>query len=83
MTSDLCPLRLTSFVLKSFGGAKPYIFVDPAHIAQAKAWLASHQQTDGCIASVGKLFHNGMKVKRSQTSVGNKSIILLPPNVRR
>ncbi|XP_038830413.1 alpha-2-macroglobulin-like [Salvelinus namaycush] len=52
---------LTSFVLKSFGGAKPYIFVDPAHIAQAKAWLASHQQTDGCIASVGKLFHNGMK----------------------
>uniref|UniRef100_A0A8C7KJ16 Alpha-2-macroglobulin-like n=1 Tax=Oncorhynchus kisutch TaxID=8019 RepID=A0A8C7KJ16_ONCKI len=52
---------LTSFVLKSFGGAKPYIFVDPAHMAQAKAWLASHQQTDGCIASVGKLFHNGMK----------------------
>uniref|UniRef100_A0AAZ3RB80 A2ML1 protein n=1 Tax=Oncorhynchus tshawytscha TaxID=74940 RepID=A0AAZ3RB80_ONCTS len=52
---------LTSFVLKSFGGAKPYIFVDPTHIAQAKAWLASHQQTDGCIASVGKLFHNGMK----------------------
>ncbi|XP_071214469.1 alpha-2-macroglobulin-like isoform X1 [Salvelinus alpinus] len=52
---------LTSFVLKSFGGAKPYIFVDPAHIAQAKAWLASHQQKDGCITSVGKLFHNGMK----------------------
>uniref|UniRef100_A0A8C7W9Y3 Alpha-2-macroglobulin-like protein 1 n=1 Tax=Oncorhynchus mykiss TaxID=8022 RepID=A0A8C7W9Y3_ONCMY len=52
---------LTSFVLKSFGGAKPYIFVDPAHIAQAKAWLASHQQNDGCITSVGKLFHNGMK----------------------
>uniref|UniRef100_A0A4W5PHS5 Alpha-2-macroglobulin domain-containing protein n=1 Tax=Hucho hucho TaxID=62062 RepID=A0A4W5PHS5_9TELE len=52
---------LTSFVLKSFGGAKPYIFVDPAHISQAKAWLAGHQQKDGCIASVGKLFHNGMK----------------------
>eukprot|EP00063_Salmo_salar_P071257 XP_014046092.1 PREDICTED: murinoglobulin-2-like [Salmo salar] len=59
---------LTSFVMKSFGGAKPYIFVDPAHIAQAKAWLASHQQTDGCIASVGKLFHNGMKVKESELS---------------
>ncbi|XP_041731964.2 alpha-2-macroglobulin-like isoform X2 [Coregonus clupeaformis] len=52
---------LTSFVLKSFGGAKPYIFVDPAHIAQAKAWLASHQQKDGCITSVGQLFHNDMK----------------------
>uniref|UniRef100_A0A4W5PHM6 Alpha-macroglobulin receptor-binding domain-containing protein n=1 Tax=Hucho hucho TaxID=62062 RepID=A0A4W5PHM6_9TELE len=54
-------IMLTSFVLKSFGGAKPYIFVDPAHIAQAKAWLAGHQQKDGCIASMGKLFHNGMK----------------------
>ncbi|XP_042150867.1 alpha-2-macroglobulin-like [Oncorhynchus tshawytscha] len=52
---------LTSFVLKSFGGAKPYIFVDPAHIAQAKAWLASHQQNDGSITSAGKLFHYGMK----------------------
>uniref|UniRef100_A0A3P8Z7R4 Alpha-2-macroglobulin domain-containing protein n=1 Tax=Esox lucius TaxID=8010 RepID=A0A3P8Z7R4_ESOLU len=52
---------LTSFVLKSFGGAIPYIFVDPNHIAQAKTWLASHQQEDGCVASVGKLFHNGMK----------------------
>ncbi|KAL0973050.1 hypothetical protein UPYG_G00198230 [Umbra pygmaea] len=52
---------LTSFVLKSFGAAKPYIYVDPSHISQAKAWLASHQQEDGCIASVGKLLHNGMK----------------------
>ncbi|KAJ7995147.1 hypothetical protein DPEC_G00241550 [Dallia pectoralis] len=52
---------LTSFVLKSFGGARPYIFVDPAHITQAKTWLAGLQQEDGCIASVGKLFHNGMK----------------------
>ncbi|XP_046891299.1 alpha-2-macroglobulin-like isoform X2 [Hypomesus transpacificus] len=52
---------LTSFVMKSFGGARPFIFVDPAHIAKAKSWLAGLQQPDGCIASVGKLFHNGMK----------------------
>uniref|UniRef100_A0A667YGG1 Alpha-2-macroglobulin-like protein 1 n=1 Tax=Myripristis murdjan TaxID=586833 RepID=A0A667YGG1_9TELE len=52
---------LTSFVMKSFGGAKPYIFVDPKHIADARKWLASHQRQDGCINSVGKLFHNGMK----------------------
>lgn len=49
--------------MKSFGGARPFIFVDPAHIAKAKSWLAGLQQPDGCIASVGKLFHNGMKVK--------------------
>ncbi|XP_062241283.1 alpha-2-macroglobulin-P isoform X2 [Platichthys flesus] len=52
---------LTSFVMKSFGGARPYIFVDPKHITEARRWLATHQQPDGCIRSVGKLFHNGMK----------------------
>uniref|UniRef100_A0A3Q2Y1S1 Alpha-2-macroglobulin-like protein 1 n=1 Tax=Hippocampus comes TaxID=109280 RepID=A0A3Q2Y1S1_HIPCM len=53
---------LTSFVMKSFGGARPYIFVDPKHILDAKKWLYSKQGSDGCIRSVGKLFHNGMKV---------------------
>ncbi|XP_077422124.1 alpha-2-macroglobulin-like protein 1 [Vanacampus margaritifer] len=52
---------LTTFVMKSFGGAKPYIFVDPKHIQDAKKWLYSKQGRDGCITSVGKLFHNGMK----------------------
>ncbi|XP_019716918.1 alpha-2-macroglobulin-like protein 1 [Hippocampus comes] len=52
---------LTSFVMKSFGGARPYIFVDPKHILDAKKWLYSKQGSDGCIRSVGKLFHNGMK----------------------
>ncbi|XP_028825882.1 alpha-2-macroglobulin-like protein 1 [Denticeps clupeoides] len=52
---------LTGFVMKSFGAARPYIFIDPKHITDAKNWLGSHQQESGCIASVGKLFHNGMK----------------------
>ncbi|XP_019716797.1 alpha-2-macroglobulin-like protein 1 [Hippocampus comes] len=52
---------LTSFVMKSFGGARPYIFVDPKHILDAKKWFYSKQGSDGCIRSVGKLFHNGMK----------------------
>ncbi|CAL9684247.1 unnamed protein product [Knipowitschia caucasica] len=52
---------LTTFVMKSFGGARPYIFVQPEHIATAKKWLSRHQRPGGCIASVGKLFHNGMK----------------------
>ncbi|KAF3692590.1 Alpha-2-macroglobulin [Channa argus] len=52
---------LTSFVMKSFGGARPYIFVHPSHIMDARRWLSGLQQPDGCIKSVGKLFHNGMK----------------------
>ncbi|XP_036379644.1 alpha-2-macroglobulin-like [Megalops cyprinoides] len=52
---------LTAFVMKSFGGARPYIFIDPEHITSAKAWLSRHQNPDGCIRSVGKLFHNEMK----------------------
>ncbi|XP_042342251.1 alpha-2-macroglobulin-like protein 1 isoform X2 [Plectropomus leopardus] len=52
---------LTSFVMKSFGGARPYIFVHAKHIKEAKRWLFKHQRPDGCIRSVGKLFHNGMK----------------------
>nr|XP_023688542.1 alpha-2-macroglobulin-like [Paramormyrops kingsleyae] len=52
---------LTAFVLKSFGGASPYIFVDPRHIGDAKLWLHRQQKNNGCFRSVGKLFHNRMK----------------------
>ncbi|XP_035289149.1 alpha-2-macroglobulin-like isoform X1 [Anguilla anguilla] len=52
---------LTAFVMKSFGGATRYIFIDPKYITSAKVWLSLQQQEDGCIKSVGKLFHNGMK----------------------
>ncbi|XP_047450424.1 alpha-2-macroglobulin-like protein 1 isoform X2 [Mugil cephalus] len=52
---------LTSFVMKSFGGARPFIFVKPDHIEDARKWLLKHQQKDGCIRSVGRLLHNGMK----------------------
>ncbi|XP_061104061.1 alpha-2-macroglobulin-like [Conger conger] len=52
---------LTAFVMKSFGGATRYIFIDPEYITSAKLWLSQQQQEDGCIMSVGKLFHNGMK----------------------
>ncbi|XP_077396695.1 alpha-2-macroglobulin-like protein 1 isoform X2 [Festucalex cinctus] len=52
---------LTSFVMKSFDGARPYIFVDPKHITDAKKWLYSKQGPAGCFTSVGKLFHNDIK----------------------
>ena len=55
--------RLTGFVIMSFGGARPFIFIDPVHITMAKTWLQGLQQPTGCITSVGKLFHNDMQVK--------------------
>ncbi|KAB5567905.1 hypothetical protein PHYPO_G00238170, partial [Pangasianodon hypophthalmus] len=52
---------LTAFVMKSFGKAKRYIFVDQVFVDQAKAWLGQRQQANGCFASVGQLFHTDMK----------------------
>uniref|UniRef100_A0A3Q0RJ06 Alpha-2-macroglobulin domain-containing protein n=1 Tax=Amphilophus citrinellus TaxID=61819 RepID=A0A3Q0RJ06_AMPCI len=52
---------LTSFVMKSFGGARSYIYVQPKHIEEARMWLSTYRRPHGCIRSVGKLFHNGMK----------------------
>lgn len=66
--------RLTAFVMKSFGGARPYIFVAPKHIDDARSWLAGHRRRDGCITSVGKLFHNEMKVTASSRSVRSSTL---------
>ncbi|XP_051962766.1 alpha-2-macroglobulin-like [Xyrauchen texanus] len=52
---------LTAFVMKSFGRAKKYIFIDEKYISQAKQWLGQQQQENGCFTSVGQLFHNDMK----------------------
>ncbi|XP_053479919.1 alpha-2-macroglobulin-like [Ictalurus furcatus] len=52
---------LTAFVMKSFGSAKRYIFVDQLFVDQAKAWLSQQQQANGCFASVGRLIHTDMK----------------------
>uniref|UniRef100_A0A8C4SSV0 Alpha-macroglobulin receptor-binding domain-containing protein n=1 Tax=Erpetoichthys calabaricus TaxID=27687 RepID=A0A8C4SSV0_ERPCA len=50
-----------AFVMKSFGSARRFIFIDPAHISDAKKWLGKHQLENGCFQNVGKLFHSGMK----------------------
>ncbi|KAF7694847.1 hypothetical protein HF521_006570 [Silurus meridionalis] len=52
---------LTAFVMKSFGKAKQYIFVDQMFVDQAKTWLGNQQQDNGCFASVGQLFHSDLK----------------------
>ncbi|KAF7694849.1 hypothetical protein HF521_006572 [Silurus meridionalis] len=52
---------LTAFVMKSFGFAKNYIFVDQVFVDQAKIWLGQQQKANGCFASVGQLFHSDLK----------------------
>ncbi|XP_016379353.1 alpha-2-macroglobulin-like protein 1 [Sinocyclocheilus rhinocerous] len=51
---------LTAFVMKSFGGARQYIFIDQDNIDQAKEWLERQQLDNGCFASVGRLIHTEM-----------------------
>ncbi|XP_056329658.1 alpha-2-macroglobulin-like protein 1 [Danio aesculapii] len=52
---------LTAFVLRTFGKAQDYIFIDPPKIEKSKEWLVSHQQPDGSYQIKGKLFNNRMK----------------------
>nr|XP_015193036.1 PREDICTED: alpha-2-macroglobulin-like [Lepisosteus oculatus] len=52
---------LTAFVMKSFGGAQSYIYIDPNIISSTMNWLTRHQQPNGCFQSVGRLFNNRMK----------------------
>ncbi|ROK23402.1 Alpha-2-macroglobulin [Anabarilius grahami] len=52
---------LTAFVLRSFGKAQRYIFVDSQIIQSAKNWLISKRDSDGCFLQQGSLFNNRMK----------------------
>ncbi|XP_017537977.1 alpha-2-macroglobulin-like [Pygocentrus nattereri] len=52
---------LTAFVLRTFGKAQRYIFIDAQNIDSAKKWLLSKQRPDGCFIRQGELFNNRMK----------------------
>ncbi|XP_026138185.1 alpha-2-macroglobulin-like isoform X2 [Carassius auratus] len=52
---------LTAFVLRSFGKAQKYIFIDPQIIQSAMDWLISRRDSDGCFIQQGRLFNNRMK----------------------
>ncbi|XP_067236257.1 alpha-2-macroglobulin-like [Chanodichthys erythropterus] len=52
---------LTAFVLRSFGRAQKYIFIDPNIIQSAKEWLINRRDSDGCFLQQGRLFDNRMK----------------------
>nr|XP_056704332.1 alpha-2-macroglobulin-like [Euleptes europaea] len=52
---------LTAFVLKSFGQARRYIFVEGKHITDAQNFLAIRQKENGCFQSSGHLLNNAIK----------------------
>ncbi|TRY89588.1 hypothetical protein DNTS_018390 [Danionella cerebrum] len=52
---------LTAFVLRTFGKAQHYVFIDPIKIENSKQWLIRHQLVDGEYVLKGSLFNNRMK----------------------
>ncbi|XP_058269867.1 alpha-2-macroglobulin-like isoform X1 [Hemibagrus wyckioides] len=52
---------LTAFVLKTFGKAQHYIFIDPESINRTKQWLIGMQRSNGCFKQQGLLFDNRIK----------------------
>ncbi|KAF7699972.1 alpha-2-macroglobulin-like [Silurus meridionalis] len=52
---------LTAFVLRTFGQAQRYIFIDPENLKMAKKWLINRQRPGGCFIRQGSLFNNRMK----------------------
>ncbi|KAK9978658.1 hypothetical protein ABG768_020401 [Culter alburnus] len=52
---------LTAFVLRTFGLARQFIFIDPNVLQSAKDWLISKQGSDGCFMQQGTLYHYEMK----------------------
>ncbi|XP_053226684.1 alpha-2-macroglobulin-like protein 1 [Podarcis raffonei] len=52
---------LTAAVVKGFGHAKTYVYVDEKHIQDAVRWLGQHQLPSGCFESVGRVFNNAIK----------------------
>ncbi|KAI1242123.1 hypothetical protein IHE44_0005640, partial [Lamprotornis superbus] len=52
---------LTAFVLKNFGQARKYIYVDDKNIQDALRWLEQNQLPSGCFVTKGNFFHSSLK----------------------
>lgn len=57
-------------MLKTFGGAKKYIFIDQKNIDQAQAWLGQQQKDNGCFTSAGALYYIQMMVRTEESCSG-------------
>jgi len=55
-------VRLTAFVMRSFGLARSFVFIDPNVLQSAQDWLVSQQVSDGCFMQQGTLYHYELKV---------------------
>ncbi|NWZ91876.1 A2ML1 protein, partial [Nesospiza acunhae] len=52
---------LTTFVLKNFGQARKYIYIDDKNIQDALRWLEQNQLPSGCFVTKGNFFHSSLK----------------------
>ncbi|XP_017210396.2 pregnancy zone protein isoform X5 [Danio rerio] len=52
---------LTAFVMRTFGLARSFTYIDPNVLKGAKDWLIGTQGSDGCFVQQGTLYHNDMK----------------------
>ncbi|KAK3584720.1 hypothetical protein CHS0354_036497 [Potamilus streckersoni] len=52
---------LTAFVVKSMAQSQPFIDIDSNDLNFSMQWLLKHQNGDGCIQSVGKVFSSHLK----------------------
>lgn len=52
---------LTSFVVKSFLQAKPYIDIDEKVIEESQKWLVARQRPDGSFEEPGEVHHKAMQ----------------------
>jgi len=64
-SDDEGSLWLTSFVVRSFARAQPFIYVDPADLSASIAWIKAQQLENGCFRPVPR--------SSSSTKITNRS----------
>ena len=77
--------RLTSFVIRIFGQAQPYLpDIDMSEsIIRAAEWMVQKQSRDGSFPEVGTLHHKAMQVERdSQLVTRTTGLSSLSPRCR-
>ena len=52
---------LTAFVVKSFAGARPFIFIDQKDLDKSIRWIESLQLENGCFPQHGRLLDKSLK----------------------
>ncbi|KAL5016384.1 hypothetical protein ScPMuIL_005973 [Solemya velum] len=58
---DSGSMWLTAFVVKSFGQARPFIYIDDSVMEKATDWMISRQNADGSFPEPGRVIHTNMQ----------------------